>query len=636
MHRPKRWNLAPADPAAEELSSRLKVSTLVAQILLNRGVAGPQDCQDFLRPNLKCLHDPYAIPGLQKAAERIARAIRDQQKIVIYGDYDVDGITATSILWHAIRVLGGAAEFYIPHRIDEGYGLNADAIKQLCDAGAQLIITVDCGVTAIEPAKVARERGVDLIITDHHEWRELEEDAETRRHGDAGNELSFSTSPRLPVSASSAPLPASPRLPVSASSAPLSASPHLPDCYAVVHPRLPNGGPAYPNPHLCGAGVAFKLAWGVGMAMSGANRVSESFRAFLLEATALAALGTIADVVPLVGENRVLAHFGLSGLKASKLVGIRALIESAGLTGQKLDSFHVGFLLAPRLNACGRMGHARLAVEMLTTTDAAKAIEIATYLEQQNRARQAIERKILEGALAQVTAGGWDKDGKCAIVLGDEGWHPGVIGIVASRLVDRFHRPAIMVALNNGHGQGSGRSIAGFHLAHALHACAEHLETYGGHEMAAGLKVQTAKFEDFRHSFCEHASRVVSAEMLVPQLNLDSLAEVRQMSPALVHDLQRLGPFGHGNRRPTLCFRDVEISAPPRRVGKSGDHLQLHIRQAGQHIKCIAFGYGDLFDHLKVGTHIDLAVEPSLNEYNGNTSVELEVKDLQFPMSANP
>lgn len=627
MHSPKRWNIAPLDPAAEELSSRLKVSPLLAQILLNRGVREVQECQDFLRPSLKCLHDPYSIPGLRKAADRIARAIRDKQKIVIYGDYDVDGITAASILWHAIQVLGSSAEFYIPHRIDEGYGLNAEAIKQLCDAGAQLIVTVDCGVTAIEPARIARERGVDLIVTDHHEWREREEDAETRRLGDSEkNAEDWSESSANPVSPSPClPVPASPRPPVTP-------SPLLPDCYAVVHPRLAEAGTAYPNPHLCGAGVAFKLAWGIGMAMSGANRVSDSFRAFLLEATALAALGTIADVVPLVGENRVLAHFGLSGLKASKLVGIRALIQSANLTGQKLDSFHVGFLLAPRLNACGRMGHARLAVEMLTTSDAAKAIEIANYLEQQNRDRQTIERRILDGALAQVTAGGWDKDDKCAIVLGDESWHPGVIGIVASRLVDRFHRPAIMVALNNGHGQGSGRSIAGFHLAHALHACAEHLETYGGHEMAAGLKVQTAKFEDFRRSFCQHASRHVSPEMLVPELKLDGLAQVRQISPAFVQDLQRLGPFGHGNRRPTLCFRGLEISAPPRRVGKTGDHLQLHVRQDGQFIKCIAFGYGEMFDHLKVGTQIDLAVEPTLNEYNGSTSVELEVKDLQLSL----
>jgi single-stranded-DNA-specific exonuclease len=376
--------------------------------------------------------------------------------------------------------------------------------------------------------------------------------------------------------------------------------------------------------------VAFKLAWGIGLAMSGAARVSDEFRAFLIEATALAALGTIADVVPLVGENRILAHFGLGGLKASKLTGIQALIASAGLTGQKLDSFHVGFLLAPRLNACGRMGHARLAVEMLTTADVEKANQIASYLEQQNRQRQSIEKKILEQALNQIEIGKWDAEDKCAIVLGDEGWHPGVIGIVASRIVDRFHRPTIMVALNNGHGQGSGRSIAGFHLARALEACADHLDAYGGHEMAAGLKVQTARFEEFRQSFCEHAGRVVSADMLVPELKLDCLAQVRELSIPLVNDLHRLGPFGHRNPKPVFCLRDLELSAPPRRVGKTGEHLQLHIRQGDSFIRCIAFGYGELFDHLKMGTKIDLAAEPSINEYNGNSSVELQVKDLSY------
>jgi len=622
MPRSKRWNIAPPDPTAAELAGRLRTSPLLAQILLNRGLREPQACQDFLRPSLKQLHDPMTIPGLRQAAERIAQAIRDRQKIVIYGDYDVDGITAVAILWHAIRVLGGACDFYIPHRIEEGYGLNAEALRQLCDAGANLIITVDCGITAVEQAKIAADRGVDLIITDHHEWHAVEDaqtpgqtpDAETRGRGDAGTEATSL--------AGNASVSASPRLRVSAS---------LPNCHSLVHPRLPGDWPAYPNPHLCGAGVAFKLAWGIGLAMSGAARVSQEFRGFLLEATALAALGTIADVVPLVGENRVLAHFGLSGLKASKLVGIQALIASAGLTGKTLDSFHVGFLLAPRLNACGRMGHARLAVEMLTTSDTEKANEIATYLEQQNRARQTIEKKILDQALAQIDSSGWGAEDQCAIVLGADGWHPGVVGIVASRIVDRFHRPAIMVALNNGHGQGSGRSIPGFHLAHALEACADHLEAFGGHEMAAGLKVQTAKFEDFRHSFCEHAGTLVTPEMLVPELTLESLAQVPQMSPALVNDLQRLGPFGHGNRRPLLCFRDAELTAPPRRVGKTGDHLQLHIRQAGQFIKCIAFGYGEMFDHFKLGTRLDLAVEPTLNEYNGYVSVELDVKDIQFP-----
>lgn len=626
MQSRKRWNIAPPHPAAQELAERLKTSPLLAQVLLNRGLSEAQECQDFLRPSLKCLHDPLSIPNLGQAAERLAKAVRDKQKVVIYGDYDVDGITATAILWHAVRVLGGTCDFYIPHRIEEGYGLNAEALRQICDAGAQLIVTVDCGVTAIEPAKVARQRGVDLIITDHHEilienqvpWQR---DKGTGGQGDKGNAGAahdgadpLSPGPLVPLSPCPGPCPG-----------------HLPDCFAVVHPRLTGEGAPYLNPHLCGAGVAFKVAWGLGLAMSGGSRVSESFRSFLLEATALAALGTIADVVPLTGENRILAHFGLSGLKASRLAGIRALIASAGLTGEKLDSFHVGFLLAPRLNASGRMGHARLAVEMLTTADAEKANQIASYLEQQNRQRQAIEKKILEQAMAQIVDGGWDAEGKCAIVLGDESWHPGVIGIVASRIVDRFHRPTIMVALNNGQGQGSGRSIAGFHLARALEACAQHLEAFGGHEMAAGLRVRTTKFGDFRDSFCAQAGRLVTGNMLVPELTLDSLAELRHMSPALVNDLQRLGPFGHGNPKPLLCFRGLEIACDPRRVGRTGEHLQLTVRQGQQVIRCIGFGYGDLYDHLAVGTRIDLAVEPILNEYNGNTSVELDVKDVQFP-----
>jgi single-stranded-DNA-specific exonuclease len=423
MHRPKRWNLAPPDPAASELAGALKISPLVAQIMLNRGVHEAQDCRDFLRPNLKCLHDPFLIPNLRKAAERIAQAIRDKQKIVIYGDYDVDGITATSILWHAIKTLGGTGEFYIPHRIEEGYGLNSEAIEHICRDGAQLIITVDCGITAIKPAKIARDRGVDLIITDHHEWHGGIADcgflnaeckaaeglptADSASHQQSAiSNQQFPTPGSHPSSnqqsaISNQQFPDSAPHPCSNQQSAISNQqfPTLPDSYAIVHPRLPSDGPPYPNPHLCGAGVAFKLAWGIGLAMSGANRVSEPFRNFLIEATALAALGTIADVVPLVGENRILAHFGLSGLKASKLVGIRALIESASLTGQKLDSFHVGFLLAPRLNACGRMGHARLAVEMLTTEDLVKATEIATYLEQQNRQRQAIEKNILDQAL---------------------------------------------------------------------------------------------------------------------------------------------------------------------------------------------------------------------------------------------
>jgi single-stranded-DNA-specific exonuclease len=584
MDHPKKWNVAEPSGAAAQLGFNLNISPLIAQLLINRGMTQPDECRTFLRPSLKLLHDPLLIPQLGAAAQRIAQAIRDKKKIVVYGDYDVDGITGTAILWHAIRTLGGIVDYYIPHRIEEGYGLNVEAVKQICDEGAGLIVTVDCGVTAIAPAAIARERQVDLIISDHHEWHDE----------GAGAGVIW------------------------------------PDCCAIVHPRMQQEVP-YPNPHLCGAGVAFKLAWATGLAVSGAVKVSETFRNYLIDATALAALGTIADVVPLVGENRVLAHFGLGGLKASKLTGIQALIAASGLSGQTLDSYHVGFLLAPKLNAAGRMGHARLAVEMMTTADGPRAAEIATFLEQQNRERQAVEKQILTQALKQAEELNCASDDCRAVVLGGAGWHPGVIGIVASRIVDRFHKPAIIVALSEDMGQGSGRSIPGFHLAKALDACGQHLIGHGGHEMAAGLRLDPKKFEDFRRDFGDSARQTITPDMLVRELDLDVQAELRSLNEGLVNDLKRLGPFGHGNRRPLLFLHDVQVAAPPRRVGKTGDHLQLYVRQGQTSMKCIAFGAGAMCDQLKPGMSLDLAAEPQMNEFNGRTSVELTVKDLLVP-----
>jgi single-stranded-DNA-specific exonuclease len=568
------WIIAPQNPAAQGLAEKLKISTFLAQALLSRGLTAADDCRAFLQPSLHSLHEPHRLSGAVAAAERIARAIGDQERIIIYGDYDVDGITATAILWHAVKLLGGQVGYYVPHRIEEGYGLNAQAVGQLIDQGARLIVTVDCGVTAVEAAAVARERGVDLIITDHHQF-------------DADN---------------------------------------LPNCAAVVHPRLGD----YPNPHLCGAGVAFKLAWQTGLAVNGADRVSSAFRDFLVEATALAALGTIADVVPLIGENRVLAHFGLSGLAASKLVGIKALIVSAALTGQNLDSYHVGFRLAPRLNACGRMGHAELAVKMLTEATESEALDTAIYLEQQNRARQALERTILDEAIMQIEQNQLAGDEDRALVLGSETWHPGVIGIVAARLVERYCRPTVLVALGNEPGQGSCRSVAGFHIAAALAACGEHLQGHGGHEMAAGLKIRRADFDAFSKAFREYARRNVADDLLRPRLNLEAEARIGQMSEALVGDLHRLGPFGHGNRKPLLLFRDVQLAATPRVVGKTGQHVQLLVKQGSARVKCIAFGQAERMAGLKPGTELELAAEPIINSFNGGRSVELEVKDVRF------
>ncbi len=584
MAKRKRWTITEPDPRADELAASLKVSAVTAQVLLNRGLGDPDAARAFLRPNLKDLHDPSLLAGLDAASERVALAVRDRQRIVVYGDYDVDGITATSILWHALRVLGGDVHYYIPHRVDEGYGLNADAVAEICDGGANLIITVDCGVTAVEPAKVARGRGVDLIITDHHEWRDDE------HH-----------------------------------------QPILPDCLAVVHPRLPgaNGQP-YPNPHLCGAGVAFKLAWGIGKAVAGAAKVGDTYRAFLLDATALAALGTIADVVPLVGENRVLAAWGLSGLGASKLTGIRALIESAGLAGQALDAYHVGFRLGPRLNAAGRMGHAKLAVEMLTDASPSRAREVADYLEEQNRDRQATERKILDEAIAQAEELGCDSDDCRGVVLGGPGWHPGVVGIVASRIVERFHRPTVIVGINEGVGQGSGRSIIGFHLARALAACTDHLVSHGGHEMAAGLKLKAEKLADFRAAFVAHAGEQLSVEQLSAEVRLEVSAGLPQVTTALVNDLARMGPFGQGNRRPLVFCRDVELAGPPRRVGKLAAHLQMQVKQGGLLLPCIVFNAEPGMDLLRPGQRLDVAAEPQLNEYQGRVSVQLRLEDVRL------
>ncbi|HUN80428.1 MAG TPA: single-stranded-DNA-specific exonuclease RecJ, partial [Phycisphaerae bacterium] len=437
---PKDWQISPPHPDRQALAMALRVSPVVAQVILNRGITGVDHARKFLQPLASDMHPPEMLPGVTAAVERIAAAIQRGEKIALFGDYDVDGITGVAILWHCLRLAGADPTFFIPHRLEEGYGIKCDAIDSLAADGARLVISVDCGITAIEPAQAARARGVDLIITDHH-----------------------------------APHVGANRLPV------------LPDAL-IVHPTV--GGDGYPNPHLSGAGVALKLAWGIAQRISGASRVSSAFREFLIDAMGLAALGTIADVVPLVGENRIIALHGLAGLARSKLPGVQALIESAGLRGKKLEGYDIGFKLAPRLNAIGRMGHARLAVEMLTRADYAEAMRIAQNLEKQNRARQALERRIATAAQEMVIREEQNRDGVRAIVLASEGWHAGVIGIVASRITEMFGRPTVMIALENGSGQGSARSIRNFHLSEVLHDCREHLLTFGGHAMAAGLKIQ--------------------------------------------------------------------------------------------------------------------------------------------------
>ncbi len=568
------------DGAVSDLAGRLGVSRLLARVLVTRGLGEAESARAFLAPSLSGLANPSGLANLSVAAERIARAIREKQSIFIYGDYDADGMTATAILWHAIRRLGGTATCYIPHRIEEGYGLNAGALRQLAAEGAELIVSVDCGVTAVEPAAVAAAAGVELIITDHHEFLS----------NAAGIEL--------------------------------------PGCVCVVHPRLPvEGVAAYANPDLCGAGVAFKLAWGIGVAMSGGAKVDAEFRDVLVDLLALAALGTIADVVPLVGENRILAHFGLRGLKASKLTGIRALIASASLTDHDLDSYDVGFKLAPRLNASGRMDHAIEAVRMLTEADADEAARIASWLETQNRDRQGEQKRILAEAIEQAEAMGASSDDCRGIVLAAQGWHPGIVGIVASKIVERYHRPAILLAIDGQMAKGSGRSIEGFHLAEALNACGSLLTHHGGHAMAAGMSLVAGNVEALREAFREHANAKLGVDSLIPTLKIDGVTELGRLTEAVVGELARLGPFGQRNPRPMLAAYGVTV-ASARRVGGGGATLQLRLRDGQALVGAVGFGMGELAESLEVGGKVDVAFQPEMNVYNGRSSVQMIVRDV--------
>jgi len=576
------WRVKPLWNQREEMASKLQIPDLVAQLLCNRGVTEPDQAKKFLQPSLQDLIEPQHFTGIDKAVERIHQAIQTGEKIVLYGDYDVDGIAGVAILWHCLKLAGVDAEYYVPHRIEEGYGLNLESIKQLADKGTQLIVTVDCGVSAHQCTDLAADLGVDLIITDHHHIEDS-----------------------------------------------------LPRAVAIVHPDLPGG--EYPNKSLCGAGVAFKLAWALAQKFSGASKVSQEFRDFLVSAMGLAALGTIADVVPLQGENRILARFGLEGLAASNDIGIKALIAAAGLTGAKLDSFDIGFKLAPRLNAAGRMGHARLAVELFTRAGAERAQEIARYLESQNRQRQKVEKNITVEAVAQVADLKMDDPQWRGIVAAGDQWHAGVIGIVASRIVDKFHRPTVVISQQDGKAMGSCRSIDGFDIFRALHACRDLLLEYGGHAMAAGLSLEPEKIETFRTAFNEHARQVLGEDDLKPTLEIDAEVTLSELTLKTVQLIERLGPFGPGNPKVMLVARDLRLVNPPRKMGAQGDHLQLTVapradQQAhltpGGVIRAVAFGKARWEKKLLDAESFDLAFQPVINHFNGDTTVEMIVKDL--------
>jgi single-stranded-DNA-specific exonuclease len=535
----------------------------------------------FLNPDLRSLHDPSLLPGIDRAADRLCRAVREGEQIVIYGDYDVDGITASAILFHAIRTLRPDARVttYVPHRIDEGYGLNAEALVALAEKGATVIVTVDCGITAKAQARALSQAApqVDLIITDHH---------------------------HVPLDAD------------------------LPTCHTLVHPRLP--GSKYPFGDLCGAGVAYKLVWRMGTMWSGSHRVPPAYRTLLVELLALAGMGVIADIVPLVDENRVIAAHGLRRIRSSPLPGLAELVSQSGLDNAKVLAEDVGFKLGPRLNAVGRLGHAREALELLTVAPTARAVEIAAELTRQNELRRAVERDITSMAMEMAVAQGMTGPDTRAIVLCHPEWHPGVVGIVCSRLVERFHRPAILLCERDGICAGSGRSVEGFSLHLGLEACGSLLTTFGGHDMAAGLKLDPQHLSEFQQSFIAYANAQLTQENLRPTIRFDCDARLDEVTLTLAREIRRLEPLGRDNPPVRLMLRGVPVDGRAQYMGTNQQHMALHLGSGSTRIRAVAWKKAELGRDLPIGARLDLILQPKVNVWNGRESLEAEIIDLRI------
>jgi single-stranded-DNA-specific exonuclease RecJ len=567
MTRPQSiWQVAkPEAEVCQALAAKLGVSEIIASVLCNRGIDNEQEALAFINCALEDTPHPFLLKDMDIAIDYILAAIKRQEQIMVYGDYDVDGITSTTLLLDVLEALGCKPGFHIPDRLEEGYGLNSEALERAALQGYKLIITVDCGISAVKEVEHANSLGLKIIITDHHE----------------------------PPS-------------------------ELPQAYAIINPKQQECN--YPFKHLAGVGVAFKLAQGLILRSPGVAEPDLENK--LLD---LVALGTIADIVPILGENRTLVKHGLHNLSRSHRAGLRALIEVSGLEDKYLSPGHIGFTLAPRINATGRIGDATVAVQLLRTNDALGAREMAIYLDGENRERQELEGQILAEALEMLEDFNPEEDK--VLVLAREGWHPGVIGIVSSRLVDRFYRPVLMIALDGEEGKGSGRSISGFNLYEALSHSEHLLERFGGHKQAAGLAVKKEHLQTLREELNLYAS-ALDQGIYTPRLNIDAAVSLNQLNEQLIGQIKELEPFGFGNPSPVLAVEQLQL-VEAREVGKDRNHLKIRVKDNVQSVDGIGFSLVRLLQDIQRDKPVKVAFTPELNEYKGKVSVQLQLKDMQ-------
>ncbi|MBA3632161.1 MAG: single-stranded-DNA-specific exonuclease RecJ [Acidobacteria bacterium] len=565
----RRWTIKKHDrEEVAKLSNSLKVSPIVAALLITRGYETEESAYKFLNPSYSDLHEPNLLKGMKEAVNRILKAVEKGEKILIWGDYDVDGTTGTVVLRKCLEILGAKTGFHIPHRFTEGYGLNKEHLERAKEKGYSLIISVDTGTRSFEPLAWAKENGLDVIVTDHHLSDEV-----------LGN----------------------------------------PDCVAMVNPN--QTGDEYPDKNLAGVGVAFKLAHTL-LREKGREKIVEGF-------LKVVAIGTIADVMKLTGENRAIVSIGLKDLPKAHNYGLRALMEVAECS-KEMTSYHIGFRIAPRINAAGRMDAARHVVELFEAESFEKARELAEYLNNKNRERQRVQIDILEKALLEyVENGGSAKQAHFAVVAGD-GWHRGVIGLAASKISEKLHRPSIVISLENGIGHGSARSISNYHLLNGMDSCAELFEQYGGHAAAAGMTIKRESIDKLREKLNEHAAENLSEDDLIPQIKIDALVSSQSLTLDLVEDLKRFEPFGMGNPKPVFVTRNLQLSDTPYVMKEKHLKLKLH-DEKGKQFEAV---WWDGVEHsreqtLKPQSRIELAYTPEANTWNNNTRLQLVVKDLK-------